>query len=153
MMKEMMKLELANRYHANAFTNNYIFGWTEKGLVYMATVENCQNLASYIVLDKASRNGGYSIRFKPNRTVKEMLKFAKCEILCSKEYFEKTVKNSKYNRGEIFEKMVTEKFGQEWEKDNVPFTKDGDLTVNGKAYQIKFEKATFATEKQLMNLA
>lgn len=58
-------------------------------------------------------------------------------------------KDSKYNRGEIFEKMVTELNGQEWEKDNVPFTDDGDLTVDGIAYQIKFEKATFTSEKQL----
>ena len=56
---------------------------------------------------------------------------------------------SKYNRGEIFEKLVTEFYGQKWEKDNVPFTDDGDLTVNGIAYQIKFQKATFTSEKQL----
>ena len=73
-------------------------------------------------------------------------------ILCSKEYFEEVVKNSKYNRGEIFEKLVTEYFGQEWEKDNVPFTEDGDLTVKGIAYQIKYQSATFVNEKTLANL-
>ena len=39
-----------------------------------------------------------------------------------------------------------------WEKDNVPFTKDGDLTVDGVAYQIKYQKATFCNEKSLANL-
>jgi hypothetical protein len=39
-----------------------------------------------------------------------------------------------------------------WEKDNVPFTEDGDLTANGIAYQIKFEKATFTNEKTLARL-
>ena len=48
--------------------------------------------------------------------------------------------------------MVTEHFGQTWEKDNVPFTKDGDITVNGTAYQIKFQKATFCNEKSIANL-
>ena len=47
---------------------------------------------------------------------------------------------------------MTESFGQVWEKDNVPFTEDGDLTVNGIAYQIKFEKATFTNEKTLARL-
>jgi hypothetical protein len=45
--------------------------------------------------------------------------------------------------------MVTEKCGQVWIKDNVPFTDGGDLTVNGIAYQLKFEKATFTNEKFL----
>ena len=62
------------------------------------------------------------------------------------------VKNSKYNKGEIFEKLMTEHYGQTWVKDSVPFTKDGDLTVDGVAYQIKYESATFTNEKTLMNL-
>ena len=72
--------------------------------------------------------------------------------LCSEAYFTDLVETSKYNNGEIFEKLVTEHFGQIWEKDNVPFTEDGDLTVDGTAYQIKFQKATFCNEKSLANL-
>ena len=48
--------------------------------------------------------------------------------------------------------MVTEFYGQTWEKDNVPFTEDGDITVDGIAYQIKFEKATFTNEKTLARM-
>ena len=48
--------------------------------------------------------------------------------------------------------MITEYFGQKWEKDNVPFTEDGDITIDGIAYQIKYQKATFCTEKSLANL-
>ena len=48
--------------------------------------------------------------------------------------------------------MVTEYFGQIWEKDNVPFTKGGDIEVNGIAYQIKFQAATFCNEKSIANL-
>ena len=62
------------------------------------------------------------------------------------------VETSKYNRGEIYEKIVTEFFGKEWEKDNVPYTEAGDLEVNGIAYQIKFEKATFVNEKGLARI-
>ena len=72
--------------------------------------------------------------------------------LCSTLYFNELVANTKYNRGEIAEKLVTEYMGQEWKKDNVPFTEDGDITIDGVAYQIKFEKATFTNEKALANL-
>lgn len=74
------------------------------------------------------------------------------KVLCSKEFFETTAKESKYNKGEIFEKLVTEYFAQEWTKDNIPFTEAGDIEINGKAYQIKFEKATFTNEKTLAKM-
>ena len=73
-------------------------------------------------------------------------------ILCSEEYFERLFADSKYNRGEIFEKLVTEYFGQVWEKDNVPFTQAGDIEIDGIAYQIKYQKATFCTEDSIANL-
>ena len=103
-------------------------------------------------LDKASRGAGYSLRFCPNKNQKAFLLSKGAYPLCSKDFFETSVKESKYNKGEIFEKMVTEYFGQIWEKDNIPFTEDGDLTVNGIAYQIKFEKATFTNEKTLARM-
>ena len=103
-------------------------------------------------LDKASRGAGYALRFCPNNAQKAFLLAKGATVLCSKEFFETSVKNSIYNKGEIFEKMVTESFGQEWEKDNIPFTEAGDLEVNGIAYQIKFEKATFTNEKILARM-
>ena len=60
---------------------------------------------------------------------------------------------SKYNKGEVFEMLVTQHYGQTWVKDNVPFTEDGDLTVDGIAYQIKFEKATFINEAQMFRMS
>jgi len=75
-----------------------------------------------------------------------------CKVLCSTKFFEEQVAESKYNRGEIAEKLVTEYVGQTWIKDNVPFTDAGDIEINGIAYQIKYEKATFTNEKSLASL-
>ena len=72
------------------------------------------------------------------------------KVICSTEYFNEVHASTKYNRGEVFEMMVTESKGQTWTKDNVPYTEDGDITVDGIAYQIKFEKATFINEAQMM---
>ena len=110
------------------------------------------NMLPYILkLDKASRGAGYALRFCPNNDIRVML-LPYAHMLCSKAYFEETVANSIYNRGEIFEKMVTEYYGQEWEKDDIPFTEAGDIEVAGIAYQIKYEKATFCNEKSLANM-
>ena len=138
-------------YNSKAYTHNYIFGFNYKGNVYM--VKTTSKILAYVLkLDKASRGKGYSLRFKPNNTIREMLLAEGAELICSVEMFKSLVADSKYNKGEIFERLVTEWFGQEWEKDNVPFTDDGDLTVDGIAYQIKYEQATFITEAQMMRM-
>ena len=142
---------MISRYNELSYTHNYIYGFYFQNVVYM--VEATAEFMPYILkLDKASRGAGYSLRFCPNKNQKAFLLSKGAYPLCSKDFFETSVKESKYNKGEIFEKMVTEYFGQIWEKDNIPFTEDGDLTVNGIAYQIKFEKATFTNEKTLARM-
>ena len=150
MMTALFESMIAS-YNKKSYTHNYIYGFVFQNLVYMVLTD--ASVMPYILkLDKASRGAGYALRFCPRNDQKTFLLAKGAQVLCSKEYFETAVKESKYNKGEIFEKMVTEFFGQEWEKDNVPFTEDGDLTVNGTAYQIKFEKATFTNEKTLARI-
>ena len=142
---------LIAEYNRLAYTHDYIYGFEYKGVVY--AVKTTDVVMPYVLkLDKASRGAGYSLRFKPTNAQKLLLIAKGAEVVCSIEYFNEVVADTKYNKGEVFEKMVTEAYGQEWKKDNVPFTNDGDLTVDGVAYQIKFEKATFTNEKSLMSL-
>ena len=142
---------LINEYNRLAYTHNYIYGFEYKGVVYAVTTTN--EIMPYILkLDKASRGAGYSLRFKPTNAQKVLLISYGAEVVCSIDYFNGVVAETKYNKGEVFEKMVTEAYGQEWKKDNVPFTDDGDLTVNNIAYQIKYEKATFTNEKSLTKM-
>lgn len=142
--------ELINGYEKVAFTDNYIWGFAYKGNIYMAITKS-DYIETVCKLDKASRGAGYSLRFKPTMAQKEAL-LTKASLLCSEKFFKEEFDKSKYNRGETFERLVTEAYGQEWEKDSVPFTEAGDLEVEGIAYQIKFQGATFCSEKSLKNL-
>lgn len=151
MTNEIIKKMLQDGYNELAYTDQYIMVYTMKGTVYF-TVCDRHMVDRVTCLDKASRGQGYALRFKPNMGQKMLLMAENATALCSTLYFNELVANTKYNRGEIAEKLVTEYMGQEWEKDNVPFTQDGDITVDGVAYQIKFEKATFTNEKALANL-
>lgn len=148
-MTNMVLFErLIEGYNSKAYTHNYIYGFYFQNVVYM--VETTAETMPYILkLDRASRGAGYALRFCPNKSQKTFLLAKGATALCSKNFFEDAVKASKYNKGEMFEKMVTEYFGQVWEKDNIPFTEAGDIEVDGKPYQIKFEKATFTNEKIL----
>lgn len=141
---------LINRYNAVAYTHNYIWGFSYMGNIYMA-ITTAEVMPFICKLDKASRGAGYALRFCPNKAQKVML-MAGAQVLCSEKYFNELVAESKYNNGEIFEKLVTEHFSQVWEKDNIPFTQAGDIEVEGVAYQIKFQRATFCNEKSIANL-
>ncbi len=151
MVNKALFMEMVRFYNHKAYTHKYIFGVVFGGNVYMVKTTS-DVLCQVLKLDKASRGKGYSLRFKPNNAIRTMLIAEGATLLCSWELFQELVAESKYNKGEIFEKLVTEYFGQSWEKDSVPFTDDGDLTVDGIAYQIKFESASFITEAQMMRM-
>lgn len=149
--KELL-MAMLKKYNKVAYTHNYFLGISYKGNIYVVYCR-AEDLLPVVKLDKASRGAGYALRFRPTRAQKELLmSMSDKMLLCSKEFFDSAVKNSRYNKGEILEKMLTEFFGQKWVKDSVPFTKAGDIEVDGIAYQIKFENATFTNEKILARL-
>lgn len=150
-MNTMIFEKLIKEYDRLAYTHNYIFGYTDRGTVY-AAIAKSDVLPFVCTLDRASRGCGMALRFKPTKSQKELLKSYEMFPLCSEQYFNDILNESKYNKGEIFEKLVTEYFGQKWTKDNVPFTKSGDIVINKVHYQIKYEKATFINEKTLAHL-
>lgn len=151
MANENIKKMLTDGYNSFAFTHHYIMGYRLSGIVYFTFCE-AKDLDNILTLDKASRGQGYSLRFKPNKAQKAILATMGATALCSCEYFDEMVACEKYNKGEIFEKLVTEFFGQFWEKDNIPYTMAGDIEIDGIAYQIKYEKATFTNEKTLFKM-
>lgn len=151
-----MKMMMIQMYENRSFTNLYIIGikWRKQ---IIACVVTSAVLEKITVLDKASRGAGYSLRFRPNTTIRMyLLRNALATYkICSMDELERVAREEvgkRTNRGSAFEKLVTEYFGQEWYKDSVPFTEAGDIEVNGKAYQIKYEGATFCNEKQLRGL-
>lgn len=150
-MNNTMFEYLINEYNRLAYTHNYIFGFEYKGVVY--SVKTTNEILPYVLkLDRASRGAGYSLRFKPTNEQKMLLIAKGAEVVGSAEWFKAEIASNKYNIGENFERVETERNGQVWEKDSVPFTEDGDLTVDGVAYQIKYQGATFTNEKTLARL-
>ena len=133
------------RYHAISKADKYIIGFTYKNNVYMLGLLDDIPL-EFIAIEKASKNQGDAFRLRiKSETKKRILKNAEClgsvEILCD---------NNIKNKGDIFEKIVYEKYhGEGWTKDCKCFTEGGDVQVNGYEVQVKFEKATIVNEKTL----
>ena len=149
-----MKTELIKFYHEHAFTDNYILGVEIGGNVYAVKKKmSLADMERFLTTQTASRGQGMALKFAPTKAQKaEILAAGNATILCSKTYFEKLVESTRWNRGQIFEKLVTEKAGQSWKADNIPFTKAGDIEIDGVAYQIKYQKASFISEGQMFRL-
>lgn len=138
-------MSMYSNYEALSKADAYIIGFCTGGKIYM--IETTVIPTTLLKEEKASRNQGTSLRLRIRSAIKkEMVNNATClggmEIIA----------DSKYNKGEAFERAVSSYYGIEWKKDNVPFYVSGDIEKNGKQIQIKFEGATLCNSKQLERL-
>lgn len=141
----MTKRTMITNYRKYSVADSYIIGFVSNGMLYFTEVKEIA--PRFLNVEQASRNQGYNLRLRMkadyrNKMAKKAICLGSADILTA----------DKYNKGEIFEKYITEFFGQVWEKDTVPFYKDGDITVNGRKIQIKLDSATLTNTKQLAKL-
>jgi len=139
-----MKLALMNCYHAHAKADSYILGFAYKNRTYAIKTDESE-MMRYAKLEKASRNQGSNLRLRFNTLDKLDLINKGAFVIGDKDI----VNDEKYNKGEKFEKIITEMYGQTWNKDHVPWWEDGDITVDGEKIQIKYEDASVMTEKHM----
>lgn len=139
----MTKQTMIKNYRKFSAADGYILGFVSDGSLFM--VEVAEIMPRYLNVEEASRNQGQNLRLRLRKAHKaELMKKSPIKLGCAADLV-----NEKYNKGEIFEKMVTEYFGQTWEKDTIPFWVSGDIRVNGKELQIKLDTATLVNTKTL----
>jgi hypothetical protein len=102
----------------------------------------------FLNIEKASRNQGDNLRLRLKKDHRKSL--AKKAICLGSDSL--LTADNRYNKGENFEKIVTEYYGQEWEKDTVPFWVQGDINIDGMEVQIKLDSATLMNTKQLAKI-
>lgn len=141
----MTKQTMIRNYRKFSMADSYIIGFISNGMLYFTEVKEIA--PRFLNVEQASRNQGFNLRLRikadyRNRLAKKATCLGSADMLVA----------DKYNKGEIFEKYITEYFGQVWEKDTVPFYKDGDITIDGRKVQIKLDSATLTNTKQLEKL-
>lgn len=142
----MTKNSMINTYRKYSVADSYILGFVVDKMLYM--LEVAEIAPRFLNVEEASRNQGENLRLRLRKAHKASLMKKAPICLGSAD----CLNAEKYNKGEIFEKLVTEYFGQVWKKDTIPFYKDGDITVNGKKIQIKLDSATLMNTKQIKNI-
>ena len=140
---------IAVRYNKRAGAHKYIVGFMRHGIVYYVQLDFVQ-LCELLKDDRASSKRGGTFKLRVRVTAEQAMSFiysgAAIE-LCS---VDELTANTKYNKGENFERIVTELLTAEtWVKDSVPFYVKGDINVNGEEIQIKLDGAELTNEKTL----
>lgn len=140
----MQKRTMINHYRKLSAADKYIVGFVYKHEIFM--VEQKEIMPRFLTVEKASGNRGESLRLRMKKEMKEqLLRNKTCISLGS----DSQLIEGKYNKGENFERLVTEYYGQEWKKDTVPFWVQGDICLDGVEIQIKLDTATLLNTFQI----
>ena len=147
----MTMTEMKVAYCARSAAHKYALGFVFGGNLYVITLSFAE-LSRFFKLDRASsKRGGFAkIRIKLTSAERaELSEVAEC--LGAEDLL---TKDSAHNKGENFERIITEKLTSErWVKDNKPFNECGDIRVNGEEIQVKLNNAELTNEKILGRLA
>jgi len=148
----MTRNEMINRYNALAVATAYIIGFVLDGMLYYTKSTHIAD--AYLKFDRmSSKRGGWAkIRVKLTAADRKALVACGQAILLGSAALLDT--NDKYNKGERFERIITETLTcEKWVKDSIPFNVAGDITLNGEEVQIKFDGAELTNERTLMRIA
>lgn len=138
-------MNLLNAYEATTAATAYIIGFLMNGNVYAIFLKSLPVWLIGLDRESTSHGGAKKLRIRMNAIARaRLMNLGAAYIGTANE-----VLTSRKNKGEAFEKWMTERFGQEWSKDSVPYWKDGDIDANGERYQVKFESASLANENTI----
>lgn len=138
--------EMVNFYEKTSFTHNYLFGWIEGNNILATFVDWTVFSRLLLKNDKAaaSKGGALKVRVRADSKAKAILKKTAFVIGIAEEL----TADKKYNKGENFERIATEKLcNEKWAKDSIPYYKAGDIVYNGKPIQVKFDGAELTNAK------
>lgn len=145
--------EMITLYNALSAADGYIVGFILNHLLYYVRFDG--HLPTEILkFDRASskRGGMAKVRVRLGADFRKAMVANGTAVLMGAEDLLLTA--DKWNKGERFERIITETFTTEkWVKDSVPFNVAGDIELNGKQIQIKFDDAELTNEKTLKRIA
>lgn len=138
-------------YNRLSAAHKYIVGLVQAGTVYYITA-SWKELCKYLKADHASSKRGGELKARirvPAQDRKDLIASGRAVKLCDAS---ELVKDTAYNRGENFERVITETLTHTvWKKDSIPFYVQGDIRINGEEIQVKLDSAELTNEKTLKN--
>ena len=141
---------MRKEYEKCTAAEGYAIGFHIDNDVYCAIIDRIPRRYTKIQKE-CSRIGGYGLYIDVKNKKKKAELMKKAFKIGTLQDIEPT---PQYNRGVMFERLVYVAFGQEPRpKDSVKFYQAGDITINGKEIQVKYEHARICYEKTLRKLS
>lgn len=155
-----MKQFILDRLAEVEYTDTYVFGIRDNGMLKAVEVEHAHDilpLITYCEKQASSHGAPWGVRMWNASAAFDIIKAYASRIwtLCSIEEFERTYQEAGGKkidgyRGEWFERMFVKYVGgTRPEKRNAKCTESGDVILKGKHLQLKLWNATITTEPQV----
>lgn len=143
--------EIKNFYNSTSFTHDYLFGWIDGNVIKAVFIQWAEFSKLLLKYDRASSSKGGMLKIRVRADSKAKRIFSGRAFIVGK--VEELIEDKKYNRGENFERIVTEKLcGEKWNKDSIPYYMAGDIVYKGRPIQVKFDGAELTNEKTYKNI-
>ena len=140
-------MNLLTAYNKNSAAHTYYFGFIFAGLLYVVCGMTFDEIATFCKMDRASTAKGGFRKIRIRATAAQCAALIPHALLIGSA---EMLNDPKWNKGEMFEKIITEMFTDEkWQKDSVPFFVAGDAVINGENVQITLNQAELTNEKIL----
>jgi len=149
----MTLTEMIALYNTLTAADGYIVGFILNHMLYYVSFDGHLPI-EILKFDRASskRGGMAKVRVRLGSDFRKAMVANGKAVLIGAEDLLLTA--DKYNKGERFERIITETLTTEtWVKDSVPFNVAGDIELNGKQIQVKFDDAELTNEKTLKRIA
>lgn len=151
---------MRKQYEQFTAAEGYIIGFHHGEDVYYISLDRIPRRFTRIQKESRSNGGGYGLYVKINepKIIAELLPKATyigklTDLVDTEGHLDKNGNRKFFNKGVMFEKMVWEVNGMEFRgKDSVRFYESGDITINGKEIQVKYEWARICYDRTLRNL-
>lgn len=144
----MKKDTMIRQYRRFSAAQAYILGFEYKHQIYMAMVDEIMPRFMRLEHESSKKGGTPKLQLRITKPLKEQLIRKGAVAIGSPD-----ILIGRYNKGVEFERVITELNGQEFRgKESVGFWVDGDITINGKAVQVKFNGAQIVVERTLHRL-
>jgi hypothetical protein len=152
---------MRKQYEEFTAAEGYVIGFHYGEDVYYIELDRIPRRYTRIQKESKSNGGGYGLYVKITepKIMAEILPKAKhigkfVDLIDTEGHLDKKGNRKFFNAGVMFEKMFYEANGQVFRgKDNVPFYQSGDITINGKEIQVKYEWARICYDKTLRKLS
>lgn len=143
---------MLSTYHALSAADEYWFGFVVDHMTYVVPHMTFDELTAYLKPDFTSHKKGHKFILRVKASADQCRALIPSAICLGAEgVLTEKVKNA----GDGLEMILSEKFGDgQWIKhDSTGFNLAGDLRIEGKEVQVKFNNATLTSEQYLRKIA